>query len=207
MGIKNDIALALTIADLTQKRYSTFLPTINGDKPFQIMAYQDKECYRICCRHSIDGFIPPIENDEFDYYALYLPDVDKIVYPSVDFGGEFIRTKPDWSNPYYYYEDFTSDLTDEAVKKTQAITYSSMSMYNSSVIDTDSIKIMARTIDYHPRYKSRKVERPSKPILENLVEELGFKGVGDAYGVSDNAVRKWLKTPDEILEDDTEESK
>lgn len=40
---------------------------------------------------------------------------------------------------------------------------------------------------------ARKVERPPHDQLLNEVEEHGYLGVGRRYGVSDNAVRKWLR--------------
>ena len=46
----------------------------------------------------------------------------------------------------------------------------------------------------HSRPDTRRVERPSFPQLQLELDELGFRGVGRKYGVSDNAVRKWLKT-------------
>jgi hypothetical protein len=39
----------------------------------------------------------------------------------------------------------------------------------------------------------RKVERPPEDQLLREIEELGYLGVGRRYGVSDNAVRKWVK--------------
>jgi len=45
---------------------------------------------------------------------------------------------------------------------------------------------------YH--IQSRKVERPSLEQLKDDVEKLGYTGTGKKYGVSDNSVRKWLKT-------------
>ncbi len=39
----------------------------------------------------------------------------------------------------------------------------------------------------------RKVERPSFEQLKKEVEELGYSATGRKYGVSDNAIRKWLK--------------
>lgn len=39
----------------------------------------------------------------------------------------------------------------------------------------------------------RRCVRPNKEVLEIEVVELGFRGTGKKYGVSDNAVRKWLK--------------
>jgi transposase-like protein len=40
---------------------------------------------------------------------------------------------------------------------------------------------------------ARKIERPSHLGLVRDVEELGYRAVGRKYGVSDNAVRKWLR--------------
>jgi hypothetical protein len=42
-------------------------------------------------------------------------------------------------------------------------------------------------------FSTRKVVRPSRTILCKLVSELGYSTVGRKYGVSDNAVRKWLR--------------
>jgi hypothetical protein len=39
----------------------------------------------------------------------------------------------------------------------------------------------------------RKVDRPSLDIIMKDVEELGYRGTGRKYGVSDNAIRKWIK--------------
>lgn len=41
--------------------------------------------------------------------------------------------------------------------------------------------------------KLRTVERPSLEILKNDVKELGYCGTGKKYGVTDNAIRKWIK--------------
>ena len=40
----------------------------------------------------------------------------------------------------------------------------------------------------------RKVERPSKEELSQLLLESSFSAIGRTYGVSDNAVRKWCKS-------------
>lgn len=43
------------------------------------------------------------------------------------------------------------------------------------------------------RKGSRKVQRPDDETLLQEVAELGWKGTGKKYGVTDNAVKKWLK--------------
>lgn len=42
--------------------------------------------------------------------------------------------------------------------------------------------------------KRRKIERPSKEILIDEVKELGYCGTGRKYGVSDNCIKKWIKS-------------
>lgn len=41
--------------------------------------------------------------------------------------------------------------------------------------------------------KLRRVERPSKEELEKLVKEFPMTKIGKMFGVSDNAIKKWLK--------------
>ena len=38
----------------------------------------------------------------------------------------------------------------------------------------------------------RKVERPSKEILVQMIKSISYCAVGRKFGVSDNAVRKWI---------------
>lgn len=54
---------------------------------------------------------------------------------------------------------------------------------NAGLTDKQSVEIL----------KQRKVERPPLEILLKEVEELGYLGTGRKYGVSDNAIRKWIK--------------
>lgn len=39
----------------------------------------------------------------------------------------------------------------------------------------------------------RKVERPSLESLLEDINKLGYSATGRKYGVSDNAIRKWIK--------------
>ena len=41
--------------------------------------------------------------------------------------------------------------------------------------------------------RKRKAERPPYEQLLNEIKELGYCGTGRKYGVSDNAIRKWIK--------------
>jgi len=44
------------------------------------------------------------------------------------------------------------------------------------------------------RINSRKIERPPLDILLKDIEKLGYKKTGEKYSVSDNTIRKWVKT-------------
>jgi hypothetical protein len=44
-----------------------------------------------------------------------------------------------------------------------------------------------------PRPGARRVERPAYEVLVREVQESGWSAVGREYGVSDNAVRKWVR--------------
>jgi hypothetical protein len=44
-----------------------------------------------------------------------------------------------------------------------------------------------------PKLSARRVARPPFEDLEREVRELGYSAVGRKYGVSDNAIRKWLR--------------
>lgn len=56
-------------------------------------------------------------------------------------------------------------------------------------------KISIPTKDRHqPRYDRRKVKRPSKEILEQLIADMPMSSIAKKYGVSDNSVRKWAKS-------------
>ncbi len=44
-----------------------------------------------------------------------------------------------------------------------------------------------------PNYSRRKVRRPPYEQLLREIEERGYLAVGRKYGVSDNAIRKWVR--------------
>jgi hypothetical protein len=52
-----------------------------------------------------------------------------------------------------------------------------------------------------PRPGARRVERPPYPQLVREVRALGYCGTGRRYGVSDNAIRKWLRAYENEMRD------
>lgn len=192
---KGNIATAKVIADLTEKGYTTFTPTISEHLPFDVLAYKDGQFYRIQAKYSSNGGIHNKTNwndrngthtkkysdTDFDYYGIYLPDIKLVVYPSIKFGGKSIRTDiPNSATPFYWWEDFLF-FTDEAGKRT----------YKEFGVE---IAHAATNKMIEAKNKMRKVERPSKEELGRLLWEKPTIQLAKQFGVSDKAIEKWAKS-------------
>ena len=111
---------------------------------------------------------------------MYLPEIDKCIYPSISYAGAVFRiTKCNSATPFYWYEDFL-EFTDNSQKKN----YRDMG-WTIDVLSNENI--------LNKHLKRRKVERPPLEEIIKLVEEKGYSETGRMFGVSDNAVRKWIK--------------
>lgn len=124
---KSDLALAQAVAALTALGYDISIP-LSEHLPYDIIADTGKRLVRIQVKHSADGTIRNAtsyatkagnhevryQDGDFEYYALYLPDVQRVVFPAFHFGGRRIKfVAPKNGNKFLWYEDFL-DLTDEA---------------------------------------------------------------------------------------------
>jgi hypothetical protein len=178
---KGDLAVAKVIVDLTEKGYGVYLPISEHTKADLIA--ENGEVYRIQVKHSIDGFLRNVngwadkngshtskykEND-FDYYALYLKPLDKIIYAHIKYGGKKIRfTMPKSSGEYFWYEDFLEFK--ENVEKRK--------------ITSDMILTRKGT------KRNDKIFWPQKEELEKLVWEKPTAILAEELGVTDSAIGK-----------------
>ncbi|RAM48904.1 MAG: hypothetical protein C6Y22_25155 [Hapalosiphonaceae cyanobacterium JJU2] len=189
---KGDIATAKAIADLVDKGYSVFTPVVCEHLPFDLIAYKDGQYYRIQAKYNSKGAVKnktswtdkngchekKYKTEDFDFYALYLPEINQVIYPSIKFGGCKIRTTPPKSpSPFYWWEDFIC-FTEDAPKRT----------YKEFGVD-----LTTRKVNLDSRIHTRKVERPSKEELQKLVWEKPTTQIAKDFGVSDKAVEKWCK--------------
>ena len=60
------------------------------------------------------------------------------------------------------------------------------------IFNTDSHFDNASPMNMHSMFWQRKADRPSYNELKRDIERMGYVNTGKKYGVSDNAVRKWL---------------
>ncbi len=57
----------------------------------------------------------------------------------------------------------------------------------------EPMHVGAKVCRFCSSFNQRKVDRPSIETILNDVKKLGYRGTGKKYGVSDNAIKKWLK--------------
>ena len=192
---KGDIAATQAIADLTKKGYSILTPTVSEHLPFDFVAFKDNKFYKMQAKYSSDGtlsnrtswndkngnHIKIYSEKDFDYYAVYLPTVNVVVYPSIKFGGATITCKvPNSATPFYWYENFLT-FTDKAKK----LTYNDF----GATITFNKTEKMEQA-----HFKKRKVLRPTKEELEKLLWEKPTSQLAEEFGVSDKAIEKWAKS-------------
>jgi hypothetical protein len=187
--LKGDIGAIQVIADLAKKGYVLFTPVVCESLPFDVIAYKDGVSLRIQCKYSSDGVVSSetswtdkngshsrkYTDADFDYYGIYLPDIDKVVYPSVKLRGiKIATTVRNSATPFHWWEDFT-EFTDVAAKKSYKDFGFELTSKGREQVDR------------------RKVTRPTKEELKTLLWEIPTQRLAEKYGVSDVAISKWAK--------------
>ena len=190
---KGDLAVIKTIADLASKGFKILIPVACEHLRFDLVGYRDGKFTKFQCKYSTSGDVKnktcwnsssgshsnKYQEGDFDYYAVYLPDKDVICYPSFTFGNIGIRTEIQRSaTPFYWFKDFL-DLTDEAKKR-----------YCSEFGLDPIVGQPIGTV----RLNQRKVARPSRAKLKELLWSKPTTVIAKDLGVSDKAIEKWAKT-------------
>jgi len=188
---KGDIGTTQVIADLTKKGYTIFVPAVTESLPFDIVAYKDGVFKRIQCKYSSDGTVcrgtqgKKYRDNDFEYYGIYLSDIDQVIYPSIKFRGATIAVTPRRSlQKFFWWEDFKS-FTDNAAKRG----YKDFNLSSENVINNPNFAKKGI-----PKLDKRKVVRPEKEELKKLLWEVPTQKLAERYGVSDKAVEKWAKS-------------
>jgi hypothetical protein len=189
---KGDLAVAKVILKLTEMGYDIFLPAFTEHLPFDLIAYKDEKCIRIQVKYSAQGRVSAetswadkngshknkYKQNDFDYYAIYHPHTEKIVFPAIKYKGITINFElKNSSKPFYWYEDFIEIHNNEVSPKT---------CKNFGYVITSTQKGKSRE-------QTRKVIRPSKEELFKLIWEKPTLQLAKEFGVSDKAIEKWCK--------------
>lgn len=226
---KGDLATIKAMSDLTSKGYVILSPVVSEHLPFDFIAYKDNKSYRIQSKYSGNGFIrnktswndkrgnhkKPYGANDFDYYAIYLPQIDKLIYPSIKFGGTTISDRMrNSSTEFYWWEDFM-EFTDIATKRSyREFGYKLINIgqeniflhnkkradnidgYKDSCVEKEKIIYSSaggwnRGLEF---LDMRKVKRPSREELGKLLWDKPTVQLAKEFGVTDKAIEKWAKS-------------
>lgn len=169
--------------DLAKKEYVCFVPVITEHLPFDIIAYKNSKCYRIQVKHSVENHLATknYQDNDFDYYAIYNPNVKNILYPSIKYRGCTLTHEiPNSATPFSWYEDFL-DFTDNAVKRT----------YKDFDVKITFEKTQAMLDSYESK---RSKKKPSKDELEKLIFSKPMTKLTKDLDVSDRIIGKWCES-------------
>lgn len=123
--MKGSLASAKVILDLTQKGYEVYLP-VSEHGLVDIVALKDGIPYRLQVKYSSDGSVrnytvhsksgknirTTYKSDDFDFYAVYLSEVDFVAYVPQNLGGVIFRFDESKNGKaYYHYQDFSDIRT------------------------------------------------------------------------------------------------
>jgi transposase len=113
-------------------------------------------------------------DSDFDYYGIYLPDIDKVVYPSIKFKGAKIASEIRVSStPFYWWEDFTG-FTDKAEKRS----ISKLGFTTRKCIDSSDYEL---------------VEIPKKESLQDMLLKNSIAKIAEQYKISQYVVSGWVE--------------
>ncbi len=186
---KTIATIAETRAKLALEQSGCIVFTTTSDhSPVDIIAFDpvSNRTYKVQVKYRTNGLVPkftawsdrngihrkPIDTSLIDYFAMVQDDMVCFVPPSAT--GKTIRfTEPVSMTPYYWWEDFVLGNEELPAKRTIC-----------------SSKLMRRV----PHPAARKVNRPNEEELRELLKIHSYVSIGQMYGVSDNAVRKWAKS-------------
>lgn len=189
--LKGDIGTTQVIADLVKKGYVIFTPLVCEALPFDLVAFKDSVFIKIQCKYSSDGFVPAKTSwtdkngshkktyldTDFDYYGIYLPDIDKVVYPSVKFKGAKIASEIRVSStPFYWWEDFT-EFTDKAEKRS----IDRLGYTTRKCIDSSDFEL---------------VEIPKKEELRLMLLKNSIAKIAEQHRISGHVVSGWVQRYD-----------
>lgn len=197
---KGDLAVARIISDLVIKGFKVFKDVISDNLSFDLVVYKDYKFLRIQCKYSSKGLITNkvswknrTKNNtkyynltDFDYYAVYLAKIDKIIYAPIEFGGKKIKfTKPESNQEFYWYEDFLDLNNSEKTKKsykdfginsTDLESYKKMKFHNqkNSKVMWPENNIILETVNSMPITKAAKQLKVSYQTLKNKLNSIAL---------------------------------
>lgn len=186
---KGQIAFMKVATRLTEMGYVVFIPFGEPKDTVDLIATKGTSCIRFQVKY-LGGkhkMVPrgnggtSYKSDDFDYYALYIPELDVVCFPSISYKMCTIRIRPSGNyGSYYWYADFL-ELTDNAPKRTND------ELGESSAHASRAAKQLG------PRPNRYSCDRPTKEELEKLIWAMPTTAIAKMFSMSDNGITRWIK--------------
>jgi hypothetical protein len=189
---KGDLALAKVSLDLHVKGWDVLSCMYSDSKPYDLVIHKAGVFYKIQAKHYVGGgirnqnaynntkgqvMLRSYQEGDFDYYGLYIPQLDVCIYPHFIYGGASIRFQESLVHcRFYWYKDFLDITSDKPEKR------------SSLDLGMDLPMVGRRT--YSP---PTKIEWPGKEGIHRLVWSTPTQQVGTTLGVTDSAIGKYCK--------------
>lgn len=218
---KGDLAVVKVIADLVEKDWNVSLPMSEHLK-YDLIAEKDGRMLRVQVKFRAENkknsgtiSIPNgtvwadkngnhtrrYQSDDFDFFAIFIPELNICIYPPITFGGSQIRFEnPKIATTFFWFEDFLN-FTTEAKKrqlpkkdpnrKSKEVQFGPKKKRQGNRTSGEERKTPAFL---ESSFQKRKVERPSKEELEKLLWEEPMTHLAKKFGVSDKAIKKWARS-------------
>ena len=205
--LKGDIGLTAIIYDLTKKGGFVFTSVSENCNYDLVVNFNDK-LYRIQAKYrgtnkqtisrgtnkqTISSYTnwndkngnhkKLYPENAFDFFGVYLADIDKVVYFPYDGFTVSINirtTLPTSFTPFYWWEDFLN--LEHHTPKKRTLHDFGQTIAKRKAWNKDK-----------PNLNIRKVTRPTKEELEKQIWSTPSSQLALRYGVSDTAISKWCK--------------
>ena len=186
---KGQIAFLKASTRLTEMGYAVFVPLGEPKDAVDLIATKESKCIRFQVKY-LGGktkMVPrgngnaSYKMDDFDYFAVYIPELDVVCFPSIEYKMCTLRICPSGNySPFYWYADFL-DLTDTAAKRTN-VDIGAPTAHKDRVLK-----------QLGPRPNRYVQTRPSKEVLEKLIWSMPTTDVAKQFNMSDNGITRWIK--------------
>lgn len=124
------------------------------------------------------------EKSDFDVVALYIPDLDQVLFVPFEMCGKVISLEPRVTQDYYWWEDFKEFPPRQVKKRTKAASRPKSFRLNIPV------ELAATSTAALRSGRPTKIAWPSPEEMTKWVLTEPVKKISERLGVSDNAVRK-----------------